>query len=403
MYTNIEFLDSEPIENVITCMHYKMDKVIFFGYEDEIEEYRERTSKFLKKYCEIPEVEFFVIEKQDLKEVIVRIEEVVKSEESLGNNVYFDITGGESLFLVAFGVLAEKLEKPMHMYDVEADQLIHLGKHYEDHVGNVPSHNIQFNLNSYIEMYGAKIDETKKSCVDVNDAMFMAKVDSLWSIVLDFKRDWNDFCGILRDSLSVEKSLDATNTVIKTKNRSMEKFHKFMLRLKELGAISCYKSQIISRNEAGRIAEVKVTISYTDFAWKECITKAGTALELYVYKNLKDAGKEVQQSVHIDWDGIIKAEQEQITKQSNSEDDENDVLNEIDVLMLEGNIPTFISCKCGKMNKGKALQPMYELETVANRFGGKYAKKVLATLSEVRGAYAERAEEMNIKLDCYGE
>ena len=28
----IEFFDEEPIENLITCTHFHMDKVICFGY-----------------------------------------------------------------------------------------------------------------------------------------------------------------------------------------------------------------------------------------------------------------------------------------------------------------------------------------------------------------------------------
>ena len=54
------------------------------------------------------------------------------------------------------------------------------------------------------------------------------------------------------------------------------------------------------------------------------------------------------------------------------------------------------------MDKGKALTPLYELETVATRFGGKYVKKVLATLYPVKGVYKERAKEMGIELRCYG-
>ena len=50
MYVNIEFLDVEPIENVITCMHHKMDKVIFFGYKETIEECKKRTENFMKNY-----------------------------------------------------------------------------------------------------------------------------------------------------------------------------------------------------------------------------------------------------------------------------------------------------------------------------------------------------------------
>ena len=51
MNINIEFLDVEPIENVITCMHHKMDKVIYFGYENIVQKYEKRTRDFLEKYC----------------------------------------------------------------------------------------------------------------------------------------------------------------------------------------------------------------------------------------------------------------------------------------------------------------------------------------------------------------
>ena len=72
----------------------------------------------------------------------------------------------------------------------------------------------------------------------------------------------------------------------------------------------------------------------------------------------------------------------------------------IDVLTLKGNIPTFISCKSGKMDGNKALPALYELETVARRFGGKYAKKVLAVTSSIGEAYLARAEEMGIEIQC---
>lgn len=151
----------------------------------------------------------------------------------------------------------------------------------------------------------------------------------------------------------------------------------------------------------GWIAQADVSITYVDFKWKDCLTKIGTILELHVYKELKDAGKEVLQSVHIDWDGVLESDLKKNLSKKNQT--VPNVLNEIDVLALDGTIPTFISCKCGDMDQGKALTPMYELETVANRFGGKYAKKTLATLKQVTGAYAERAEEMGIVLDCFGK
>ena len=54
------------------------------------------------------------------------------------------------------------------------------------------------------------------------------------------------------------------------------------------------------------------------------------------------------------------------------------------------------------MNYVQTLHALYELDTVANRFGGKYCKKVLATVQPVRGVYLERAKEMKIEVRNVG-
>ena len=86
--------------------------------------------------------------------------------------------------------------------------------------------------------------------------------------------------------------------------------------------------------------------------------------------------------VHIDWDGVIH--------QSRGDD----VLNEIDVLSLYKNIPVFISCKNGHVDQ----HALYELETVANRFGGKYAKKILVVTKPLSHSHLLRAAEMEIEV-----
>ena len=70
MVVNIEFLDVEPIENVITCLNYKVDKVIFFGYEDVIAQKGQETELFLKKYCGVSTVEFYNLSKTNLDEIM---------------------------------------------------------------------------------------------------------------------------------------------------------------------------------------------------------------------------------------------------------------------------------------------------------------------------------------------
>ena len=62
---------------------------------------------------------------------------------------------------------------------------------------------------------------------------------------------------------------------------------------------------------------------------------------------------------------------------------------------MKKNIPTFISCK----NKLISMnQPLYELETVADRFGGKLVRKVLVAKGGVTPGIAKRAEEMDPSL-----
>jgi hypothetical protein len=86
--------------------------------------------------------------------------------------------------------------------------------------------------------------------------------------------------------------------------------------------------------------------------------------------------------VHIDWDGVFHREWGV------------DVLNEIDIMSIHNNLPTFISCKMGSVDQ----MALYELETVATRFGGKYARKVLMLAKEVAGGHLERAKEMGIEV-----
>ena len=91
--------------------------------------------------------------------------------------------------------------------------------------------------------------------------------------------------------------------------------------------------------------------------------------------------------VYIDWDGEISAQQ-----------DGYDTRNEIDVIMMHGMVPVFVSCKNGYIDK----EELYKLNTVATRFGGKYAKKVLIATSlndsDSSNYFRQRAEDMGIRL-----
>ena len=80
MTVNFEFLGQEPIENIITCMNYKMDKVVYFGYDDVIKEQRKHTEDFLKKHCGVREVSFFSMSHNDLKSVLKTMRAEIERE-----------------------------------------------------------------------------------------------------------------------------------------------------------------------------------------------------------------------------------------------------------------------------------------------------------------------------------
>ena len=89
--------------------------------------------------------------------------------------------------------------------------------------------------------------------------------------------------------------------------------------------------------------------------------------------------------VIVDWDGV--------------DDSGAETSNEIDIMLVKGFTPVFISCKNGEVHK----EALYELDSVADRFGGEYAEKVmLATYlsgnEEKREYLKMRAKDMGIKL-----
>ena len=71
----------------------------------------------------------------------------------------FDITGGENLILVAFGMLAGEFDTPMHQFNVREDRLIELDEGAKRRISrDVPEQNIVFTLDSFVELKGGVVN-----------------------------------------------------------------------------------------------------------------------------------------------------------------------------------------------------------------------------------------------------
>ena len=380
MIINIEFFDEEPIENVITNLNFQMDKTIFFGYEEIMKPHKKTIEAFLKKECKVQAVEFYSVDRFDLMEIMKAIANVLRREQEQGNRVYFDLTGGESLILVAFGILSQEFSAPMFMFDVNTGELIEFCCSGNSIGGVAEPSPMKLNLDQFVSLYHGTINYRQRKVFKEMSLDGAADIENMWKLSREYGDKWVHYSSILRkfqpDSnllMQADRQVFLDEFYKNRKIGDIKEFHKFMHACSHLGFVKLYA--------AGKNG---YKFRYKNAAIKQLLWDSGSILEMYTFllESRKADIADCRVGVHIDWDGVIEA------------GGNRDVLNEIDVMSIQNNRPTFISCKIGNVDQ----MALYELETVANRFGGKYAKKVLATAQELSMAHMRRAEEMGIEV-----
>lgn len=381
MVVNIEFLSDEPIENVNTSLHFKIDKTIFFGFADVIERKKEITKNFLKKYCGVREVSFICLPEYQLDAILATMRKVVEQELLRKNDVFFEVTGGESLILIAFGMLAESFHAPMHSFDIETQKLIELNRENVTPISEVVQRqHIKLNLDAFIEMQGGKINyRLHKGAKNLEDPQFEKQIEALWAISSQYGETWNFFADFLRRCCEPDENwqVNVTGKQVLAAYRKVNRFRS----IRELGRI------LSDCAETGAFVDFihtkdQLSFRYRDEKVKDILWDAGSILEMHTFMEERKNADDCMVGVHLDWDGVIYNHSGK------------DTLNEIDVLSLKGVIPTFISCKNGSVNQ----MALYELQTVADKFGGKYAKKAIAAPQGLNDTHTLRAKEMGIEI-----
>lgn len=382
-----EFLDIEPIENMITCLHYKADKVVYLGYQEVIEEVRDSTKSFLESVCGVRDVAFIPLSHEKLDSSLKNIGRVIEQEKSEKNDLFFDITGGEELSLVAFGMLADRYKVPIHFYDITKDNLIVLSNDAPYTIRERgEEREIKLDLDQFIRMSGGLINENlNKAYKKQLSGSELEDVNKIWQVAGKHPENWNVFSNILKKLVG-----DSTDLLVNGQYREILDLFKDTA-YKKLQTPKALNSILDELSSVGMLSDVMHSDGKYRFRFKNqhvrgCLLDGGSALELYVYSQEAEQTDDCRVGVHLDWDGVIEGGYGR------------DVYNEIDVLTVKDNIPTFISCKSGRLSGTETLQALYELNTVAERFGGKYARKKLAITQAVTDVYMKRAEEMGIDL-----
>ncbi len=129
----------------------------------------------------------------------------------------------------------------------------------------------------------------------------------------------------------------------------------------------------------------RVQLTFKSALHRKCLLNQGVWLELYCYVVAKNAGffDDVRTSVVVDWDGV--------------EGGPDATKNEVDVLLVKGVVPVFISCK---MSPPSPLA-LSEIKVLSAKFGGGYSRTVVLTASVLSAEHRSlkaRAADLGILL-----
>ena len=382
--TIIELYDKVSIENIAGALLCRPDRVVLLGdksgpRENVLDLYRD----ILAKHNIGAEVIGRTASKNYLGNIVNVLSGIVESYD----DCIIDLTGGEDLSLVAAGIIMNRYEGRVqcHRFNLKNDTLIDC-----DADGNVcKSESFDISIEDNIRAYGGEIvtDPQREFYTypwDFN-SYFLRDIDVMWDICRKNPRLWNAQIGTLGTVCQAYESQDPLRVsfdkehAAETCRQSGIRFVCVPWMLSELQSHGLISSLVMQDTVSFRFKNEQI---------KQALTVAGQALELIVGKtmmSLKDQNgaplyHDVKVGVVIDWD---MAEEQQPCR----------TINEIDVLAMKGCIPVFVSCKNGMFD----VNELYKLNTVAERFGSKYAKKVL--VSTEMDKMRDHADVLRARMD----
>ncbi|MBR2043035.1 MAG: DUF1887 family protein [Clostridia bacterium] len=393
--TAIEFCDRAPIENVISTLTTAPDKIIFVGEGKAAKRFFNAHKAYIEDKKLGITIDFKSIKKNDLSSIVETLSDIVEKEDSC----VFDLTGGEDLALVAMGIVYEKYSHKdiqLQRFIIENGVVTDCDNDQRVIYSGAPL----LSVDDHILIHGGAVRYKKDEMVktvrwELTDD-FVKTVKFLWEIARKDPQKWNNQSAVLAylnnyasDNEPLSISVDLAEVEAK-----FEGFTTKYVDVKPLLKLLFENDVISEYSHKGSV----ISFSYKDGLTAKCIKTAGAMLELKVLvtaAELKDEnGKpyynDALSGVFIDWDGAFHG----------ARDEKADTENEIDVVLMKGLVPVFISCKNGKFEE----EELYKLDAVASRFGGKYVKKVLiatdlGSLSDkTKEALSQRAVDMDISI-----
>lgn len=381
--TLIECFDCTPLENITGCLHLQPNKLILMGDEAKIAPVLHRYRNFLIKRGMHTQVVLQAIPKNDL----FRATEILADTIAAEGDCVIDLSGGDSQTVMAVGAmlcrLTDEQRRRVSVQKFDPEQHLLVDCDNDGHV--VRGRRAALSVEEIVALNGGSAKtETHQLPRDCGPR----ELDQLWALVAADPKGWNRRISVLGEFESRSESkthirLDPDQLRGQIRNFD-SKYPQFLELMEEFSRRGIIQDRS-SRNS--------LQYTYTSPLLRYCTQKAGNMLEIKTLLEAKALSGDArfddcQMSVTIDWDGITHTPMERIPETK----------NEIDVMLTRGMTPLFISCKNGDIGD----EELYKLHTVATRFGGPRAKKMLIATDLDRKSVAanrsfiQRAWDMDI-------
>lgn len=398
--TYIEFFDHAAVENICACLTRAPERVVLVGddYDKLVFHCRRYEEIFKNRGFKVDFIPRATNENK-LQNVLKTLSWVVETYD----DCVFGLTGGSDLCLVAIGMISQKYPDKnikMHRFNLES------GKIYgcdQDGVTVAENRQPKLTVEENIRLYGGDVfyddqEEDGTHIWDMNED-FRRDIRTMWRICCSHgNRLWNEQMNVIGAAvkarpigLSVSAPRNAVEATLRREGFSMAE-HKDLL--DEL----CREGLLLYWHLDSNAVELE----FKNDQIKRTMIVAGRALEMYVYLTALEAKddqgvstyNDAMTGVYIDWDG---------KPPKNGDEDSH---NEIDVLLMDGVVPVFVSCKNGTVK----VDELFKLKVVAEQFGSKHAKLVLVapmldekkhrsqSMKEQVRYLKQRAEDMGIRV-----
>lgn len=373
--TLVELYDKQPIENVIGACCFEPELVVYICDKRDSSLRREMAVvRLLASRGLQTRARFLYVDTADTAEINRALTAVVRDYP----NCAFDCTGGSDLVLLCAGLFCRDNNIDAFYIDIDRGKLVSVfGCERLQPQFVMP----KLTLHDIFAMQDAAVIGSGHFDTPLPEE-FEATVYAVWEVLQHNPEAWGGFVGWLqaagRGAAPEQLTVSAPKTISVNKQIRAYANEPILHKLAALGLLQNLRSD-----------GSRISFCYASPLLKNCLTNHGIWLELLGYYAAKASGlfHEVHTSVVVDWNADKRG----------AAINGYTTRNEIDVLLIRGVTPVFISCKMG-VPSPLALS---EIKILSEKFGGSRTKTVLMTGAKIKGVdipITQRARDLHITI-----